>query len=167
MNQCFLILYTNSSGLSGTRSAIYYPITELVTNIFEHSKDDTGFILGQYYPKKEYLDICIVDTGRGLAQAYKDEEDLILTDSQAIEEVLKGRSTKPEADRGYGVWTSKKVVCEGLGGSFIILSGESALVSSQSGEKLVSLPDFYWQGVMVAYRIPKPKGGVDISGFLE
>jgi len=161
------LMYRILGSVSGAQNAVYYPIAELVTNIFEHSKDDVGFIFGQYYPKKEYLDICIADTGRGLAQAYKDETGLELTDGQAIEEVLKGHSTKSQQERGYGIRTSKKVVCEGLDGNFIIASGASALVASQSSEKLVSLPDFYWHGVIVAYRIPKPKGGIDISGFLE
>lgn len=161
------LTYRLLGSIPGAQNAVYYPIAELVTNIFEHSKNDVGFIFGQYYPKKEYLDICIVDTGRGLAQAYKDETELDLSDGQAIEEVLKGHSTKSQQERGYGIRTSKRVVCEGLGGNFIIVSGTSALVSSQSSEKLVALPDFYWQGVIVAYRIPKPKGGIDISGFLE
>lgn len=161
------LIYRLLGSVPGAQNAIYYPITELVTNIFEHSKDNLGFIFGQYYPKKEYLDICIVDMGRGLSQAYKDETDLTLTDSQAIEEVLIGHSTKPQQGRGYGIHTSKKVVCEGLGGDFILLSGATALISSQSSEKLVSLPYFYWQGVVVAYRIPKPKGGIDINGYLE
>jgi len=161
------LIYQLLGSIPGAQNAIYYPIAELVTNIFEHSRDEVGFIFGQYYPKKEYLDICIVDMGRGLAQAYKDEMNLTVSDGQAIEEVLKGQSTKTLQERGYGIRTSKKVVCEGLNGEFVILSGTTALISSQSSEKLVSLPNFYWQGVVVSCRIPKPKGGIDISGYLE
>ena len=161
------LIYQLLGSIPGAQNAIYYPIAELVTNIFEHSRDYVGFIFGQYYPKKEYLDICIVDMGRGLAQAYKDEMNLTVSDGQAIEEVLKGQSTKTLQERGYGIRTSKKVVCEGLNGEFVILSGTTALISSQSSEKLVSLPNFYWQGVVVSCRIPKPKGGIDISVYLE
>ena len=82
-------------------------------------------------------------------------------------EVLKGHSTKPSVERGYGVRTSKKVVCECLGGEFVLLSGSSALVASGKDQKIVDLPGFYWQGVVVAYRIPKPLGSVDISPYLE
>jgi hypothetical protein len=161
------LVYKLLGSIPGVKNAVYYPIAELVTNIFEHSKDNVGFVFGQYYPNKEYLDICIVDTGRGLAQAYKDEMNLELTDGESIEEVLKGHSTKSQVERGYGVRTSKKVVCQALGGQFVIVSGSAALVSSEMSEKLVSLTDFYWQGVIVAYRIPKPKGEIDISHFLE
>jgi hypothetical protein len=161
------LVYKLLGSIPGAKNALYYPIAELVTNIFEHSKDTVGFVFGQYYPSKEYLDICIVDTGRGLARAYKDEMNLDFTDGESIEEVLKGHSTKSQVERGYGIRTSKKVVCQGLGGQFVIVSGSAALVSTETSEKLVSLPDFYWQGVIVAYRIPTPKGEIDISRFLE
>ncbi|MFA6304383.1 MAG: hypothetical protein WCV73_02415 [Patescibacteria group bacterium] len=151
----------------GARSAIYYPIEELVGNIFEHSKKEEGFIFGQYYPKKEYLDICIVDRGRGLKGSYKEEQNIIITDAEAINRVMSGHSVKSDIERGYGVRTSKRVVCEGLGGSFILLSGSVALISSQNQDKIVELPNFYWQGVIVAYRIPKPIKSFDISKYVE
>lgn len=153
--------------VAGAQSAIYHPITELVTNIFEHSKQDKGFIFGQYFKNRQFLDICIVDCGRGLASAYKQEMNLELTDQEAIIEVMQGNSTKPGRDRGYGVRSSKRVVCEGLGGEFILLSGGATLFSAQKRERIVSLPQFYWQGVIVAYRIPKPSGPIDIYPFLE
>jgi hypothetical protein len=146
---------------------VHYPITELVTNIFDHSQQDKGFIFGQFYPKKNYLDICIVDCGRGLAKTYEEAKGVKFTDSEAIVEVLKGHSTKPSIERGYGVRTSKQVVCDCLGGEFILFSGSAALVADKNGRKIVSLPDFYWQGVVAAYRIPKPTGSIDITPYLE
>jgi len=151
----------------GFINAIYYPITELVGNIFEHSKKEEGFIFGQYYPNKEYLDICIVDRGRGLSSSYKEEQGFDFTDEKAIRMVMGGYSVKSDVERGYGVWTSKRVVCEGLRGSFILLSGSAALISDQGRDKIVELPNFYWQGVIVAYRIPKPTNLFDISEYVE
>ena len=153
--------------IQGIRNAIFYPVLELAGNIFEHSKTVKGFIFGQYFPKKNYLDICIVDQGRGLASAYLEEKDLKLSDDAALEEVMKGHSTKPDKERGYGVRTSKRVVCEGLGGEFLLLSGSAALISAKSKEKIMSLPNFYWQGVVIAYRIPRPTMPIDISPYLE
>lgn len=161
------LVYKSLGSMKGANNAVYYPISELVGNIFEHSRKDTGFIFGQYYPKKEYLDICIVDCGRGLKQAYIDEQKKNFDHGQAIEEVLKGNSTKPDKERGYGVRTSKRVVCEALGGEFVLISGDSALISSKFDQQLVSLPGFNWQGVIIAYRIPKPTGPVDIGQYLE
>lgn len=157
----------DKSGVEGIGNVIYYPISELVANIFDHSKDDKGFVFGQFYQKLNFLDICIVDRGRGLATAYKQEKNLDLSDEAAIIEAVKGNSTKPDKERGYGVRTSKRVVCEALGGEFIIVSGSNALVSSGKRERIVSLPGFSWQGVIIAYRIPAPKHPIDISPYLE
>lgn len=62
----------------------------------------------------------------------------------------------------------KKIICEVLnGGGFILMSGSAGLVVQGQKDRLVSFPKFYWQGVIVAYRIPKPAGPLDISPFLE
>lgn len=162
-----MMIYGVLGSVPGAQNAVHYPITELVTNIFDHSQQDKGFIFGQFYPQKNYLDICIVDCGRGLAKTYEDEKKLKFSDANSIIEVLRGHSTKPSVERGYGVHTSKEVVCKGLGGEFILLSGSSALVASDKNQKVVDLPGFYWQGVIIAYRIPKPSGPIDISPYLE
>ncbi len=160
-------IYETLGNIPGAQNAVCYPIAELVTNIFEHSKKDTGFIFGQFYPNKNYLDICIVDCGRGFAGAYKEEKNLKLSDIDAITEVMKGNSVKSDRERGYGVWTSKKIICDVLNGGFIMISGAAGLVSENKKERLVFFPNFYWQGVIIAYRIPKPTGPLDISYFLE
>jgi len=160
-------IYETLGNVSGARSAVWYSISELITNIFEHSKKDSGFIFVQLYPQKGYLDICIVDCGRGFAKTYEEEKGLKLSDEDAISEVMKGNSVKKDTDRGYGVRTSKDVVCKALkGGGFILISGSCALVSIGEREKLASLPNFYWQGVIIAYRIPKPTGSVDYLRYV-
>jgi anti-sigma regulatory factor (Ser/Thr protein kinase) len=161
-------IYETLGSISGAQNAICYPIAELVTNIFEHSKKNLGFIFAQFYPKKNYLDVCIVDCGRGFARTYKEEKGLNLTDEKALVEAMKGNSVKRDKERGYGIRTSKDVVCNALkGGGFILISGSCALVSVKQKEKLVSLPDFYWKGSIIAYRIPKPTEPIDIYRYLE
>jgi len=160
-------IYKTLGNVSGARSAVWYPMSELITNIFEHSKEDSGFIFVQFYPQKRYLDICIVDCGRGFAKTYEEEKKLKFSDEDAILEVIKGNSVKKDTSRGYGVRTSKDVVRKALkGGGFIMISGSCALISVGKKEKLVSLPNFYWQGVIIAYRIPKPTGAVDYLKYM-
>ena len=50
-----MMIYNVLGSVAGAQNAVYYPITELLTNIFDHSKQDKGFIFGQFYPKKNYL----------------------------------------------------------------------------------------------------------------
>lgn len=168
LESAFLQLLFNVIGhIPGSQNAIYYPISELTTNIFDHSQSDTGWLLAQWYPNKKFLDLCIVDHGRGLAATYKEELGLTLTDEDAIRQALQGVSTKKEKERGYGVRTSKKVVCEALGGSFTLISGSAALLVEQRTEKMVRLPQFNWPGVIIGYRIPQPSGPIDITPYLE
>ncbi|MFH1537106.1 MAG: hypothetical protein ABID45_03900 [Patescibacteria group bacterium] len=151
----------------GMKNAVFYPITELVGNIFEHSKQNKGFLFGQYYPRKKYLDICIVDCGRGLAGAYKEEKKLHFSDKKAIKQAMKGNSTKPYKDRGYGLHTSRDIICRVINGDFIMISGSAALISSSKREILVNLPRFHWQGTIIAFRIPKTTKAIDIYPYLE
>lgn len=168
LESAFLQLLTNVIGnIPGSQNAIYYPISELTTNIFDHSKSDTGWILAQWYPNKKFLDLCIVDRGRGLATTYQQELSLTLTDEEAIHKALQGVSTKKEKERGYGVRTSKNVVCKALGGNFTLISGNAAFLVEQHNEKIVRLPQFNWPGVIISYRIPQPSGPIDITPYLE
>lgn len=160
-------IYKTLGNVPGARSAVWYPISELITNIFDHSKEDSGFIFVQFYPSKEYLDICIVDCGRGFVKTYKEEKGLEFSDENAILQVMEGHSVKKDPDRGFGVRTSKNMVCKALkGGGFIIISGSCALISVGKEEKLVSLPNFHWQGVIISYRIPKPTGPIDYLKYV-
>lgn len=147
--------------------AIHYPISELVTNIFDHSQSEQGWIFAQWYPAKGFLDVCIVDRGRGLATTYKEEMGVSLRDEDALRRALRGVSTKETRGRGFGLRTSKDVVCKAFGGSFVFLSGGAAIISERQTDRIARLPGFSWQGVIVAYRVPKPAGLVDIYRYLE
>jgi hypothetical protein len=126
---CFLnLIYKTIGDIPGTKDAIFYPILELVNNIFEHSRKDYGFIFGQIYHQKKYLDLCILDRGRGLTQSYEQEKDIKISHREAIARAMSGDSTKGK-ERGYGLKTSKKTVCEGFKGEFLILSGDACLFS--------------------------------------
>lgn len=168
LESAFLKLLSNTvDDLPDFRNALYYPILELTTNIFDHSQSDTGWVVAQWYPNKNFLDLCIVDRGRGLAATYQQEMGLTLTDDEAIRKALQGVSTKKEKERGYGVRTSKNVVCKALGGSFTLISGNAAYLAEQGNERLVRLPGFNWPGVIISYRIPKPTSPIDITPYLE
>jgi len=76
------------------KNAISYPVTELVDNIFEHSKANEGYVFAQHYAQKKFVDLCIVDRGRGISASYKEEKNLEFNDGEAIEKALEGLSVK-------------------------------------------------------------------------
>ena len=151
----------------GVKDGIAYPISELVDNIFDHSKVNEGWVFAQHYPTKGYVDLCIVDRGRGIANSYKEEKNMLVDDKSAIKMALQGESTKPEKSRGFGIISSKCIVCDCLDGEFVLISGSAALYSSKQHEAIYILNDFYLKGVIVSFRICEPNGPINIYKCLE
>jgi len=54
-----------------------------------------------------------------------------------------------------------------LGGGFVLLSGSAVFISSGKREMIAQLDNFYWQGVVIAYRMPKPEKPIDIHEFID
>ena len=137
-----------------------YFISELVDNITEHSRSERGYIFAQAYPKKGYLDLCISDCGISILGSYKQSVKYseIDSDIEAMKAANKRISAKnyPEAEnRGYGIYTSKRALIEGLNGSFLMVSGNAVYLKNQLNDRLLSFPEYLrLNGTVVALRIP-------------
>lgn len=151
---------------AGLKGAFYYPVFELVNNIFEHSKKNSGLIYAQHLETTDYLEICIADTGRGIKQAYADELNLNLDYETALAYAMAGKSTK-SSDRGFGLHTSKNLICRGLDGEFMIISGQAVHAAKGKKETIPVVPGFNWQGTLIYYKFPRPKAPIDITLYLE
>lgn len=141
------------------KTAISYMTDELLSNIVHHAAEDNGYILAQNYPTKGYIDICIADIGRTLLQSYETFENnkhQVENHKNALKAALSGKSTKGQIDRGYGISTSTKMLCEGLNGSFFMFSGNSfASINAQQKDIIeIEIPGISWQGVLIFLRIP-------------
>ena len=55
----------------GSVSALNLAIDEIISNIEDHSEAEFGWINAQFYPAKEYLDVCMLDSGITIAGKYK------------------------------------------------------------------------------------------------
>lgn len=140
-------------------SGIKYMLGEIADNISEHSKSAFGYILAQCYPTSKYIDICIGDTGITLLGSYADAPDCeIASDGEAMRAANSGISTKnlPDAEnRGYGISTTRKMLVEGLGGQYMMVSGDTVYVNTRAGSGYFELPDgIRFEGTIVALRIP-------------
>jgi anti-sigma regulatory factor (Ser/Thr protein kinase) len=135
-------------------SAIAYLLSELTDNIVEHSNTERGWISFQYYKQKGFLDLCIADSGVGLLESYKKyqgEKDFshITTHVQAVDNAIKGNSTKHLNERGFGIHTSREMLVSGLGGTFVMFSGNAILINY----KLIDFKCNY-EGTLAMMRIP-------------
>lgn len=135
-------------------TAFSYLISELTDNIVDHSNAKYGWLSFQYYRSKGYLDLCIADSGIGLLKSYQEyegEKDYThITDHlSALDNVIKGESTKHLKERGYGVHTSREILVKGLNGIFIMLTGNALLANYN----LVDIKANY-DGTLAMLRIP-------------
>ena len=153
------IIIRQSGIAKNVAAGIKYMLGECVDNIIEHANSERGYIVAQSYPDKGYIDICIADNGMTLLGSYRTLADNeIESDLEAIQAANRGISTKnlPNAEnRGYGIITSKKMLVEGLDGSFIMMSGNALHLYNAQNKKFIETPaDIRWNGTIVALRIP-------------
>jgi hypothetical protein len=166
-------LMVRQCGLSGQMlMAVKYLISELVGNISYHADHGTGFLFAQYYPNGNYLDIAIADTGQGLMGSYRNStrHQVPGSDAEALRMALEGRSTKDQAvSRGYGIRTSRRMLVEGLGGSFFFWSGDAMLLNNATRDNIYELKDgTRFPGCYLALRVPTiADQAFKVMGFVE
>jgi len=157
---------------SNVAIGLKYMIEETLDNITEHSGSDRGFIFAQAFPNKGYLDLCIADRGVSLLGSYQRISGIeIASDLEAIKAANRGFSSKnrPDAEnRGYGIYTSKRMLTEGLGGQYLLLSGGSFYFKTPEFDSFYSLPDgLRWNGTIVALRIPYNVDKFNYINYIE
>lgn len=157
---------------SNVAIGLKYMIEETLDNITEHSDSDRGFIFSQAYPNKGYLDLCIADRGVSLLGSYQRiSGNEITSDLEAIKAANRGFSSKnlPEAEnRGYGIYTSKKMLIDGLGGQYFLLSGSCFYLKTPGFDSFYSLPDgLRWDGTIVAFRMPYKEHNFSYINYIE
>lgn len=157
-------------------SSLSYLISELFDNIYEHSQSKNGYVFSQYLEREGYIDLCIADTGITIFNSYKNanlyQEDIGGSEVEALMLANEGYSTKnrPEAEnRGYGITTSKRMLVEGMKGSFFMLSGGAFHRYENGTNDYIDLAgQFYWRGTIILLRIPvKMPEGFNYIDYLE
>lgn len=144
------------------RDPLSYLISELVCNIQQHSESKYGYIYTQYLKGDNSLNICIADNGITIFGSYVKNGryiDMInFSEANAIRLANEGYSTKnlPDAEnRGYGISSSKRMIVDGLGGDFFMLSGGAFHRHDRYGSSYIDLPEsISWDGTIILIRIP-------------
>ena len=108
------------------------------------------------------IDIAIADFGITIYGSYvaaqKHLDKLGDSDAEALNLAQNGYSVKnlPDTEnRGYGISSNMRMVVEGLGGEFAVLSGNALLLYSKDTKKILSLPpEIDFKGTMLIVRFP-------------
>ena len=150
---------------------------ELVDNISDHSGADTAFIYSQYMANEGNVYLFIADKGRSIYTSFATDEryssELTPLESSALRLALNGKSTKnrPENEnRGYGISKTRRIIVDGLGGGFFILSGGTFFRHERaSDDTIIDLPeDVRWDGTVILLKIPTDiPAGFNIYDYIE
>ena len=155
------------------RQALKYIIGEAVDNIVEHAHSEVGYIVAQSYKYQGYTDICIADVGNTLKGSYQNNPRTaeILSDIEAIQAAVSGISAKnlPDAEnRGYGFRTSINMLTKGLGGEYLLVSGDSAFAANKNLGQSLTIPyGIRFEGTIVAFRIPHRENKFYYLNYVE
>lgn len=136
-----------------------YLLDEAINNIVDHSKEKRGFIFAQSYPSRNFIDICIADTGITILGAYQEKNGKdVNTDKRAIILAANGNSTKDRPgneSRGFGIRTSKEMLVDGLKGKYLLLSGGAFVIKTIDKEEVVEVPpELFFKGTILMLRVP-------------
>jgi hypothetical protein len=142
--------------ICGGEMPFKHVITELVTNIYEHSCFTMANVMAQRYRNKGFVELCFFDNGVTIYGNYKrhgyDYQPL-----EAIKFALKGKSTKGGTERGFGLSTSMRMFVEGLSGEFMIVSGAAGIYLTTAHKLGFNLRDeHHLQGTLVSVKVPYP-----------
>lgn len=156
------IIERQSKASSKIKTPLSYFLGELICNITQHSKGRFGYVFSQYLSKEKCINICIADDGITVYGSYvRTQKYLQLignSEAEALKMANEGYSTKdlPESEsRGYGISSSKRMLVEGLGGSFFMLSGGAFHRHDVAGSVYIGLPkSINWNGTIILMKIP-------------
>ena len=78
-----------------------------------------------------------------------------LTSYKAANRGISSKNLPYAENRGYGIQTSKRMLVEGLGGQYLMISGSCFYLRSAGIDNVYSMPEgLRWNGTVVALRIP-------------
>lgn len=165
-------LQDDGKGLGG-QSVFAYLIGELIDNIYEHSQFSNAMVMAQRYARKGFVEVTFYDDGITIAGSLRRAGLNYLTDIDAIKDALRGKSSKKDTERGYGLDTNVRMCTDinGLGGKALIVSGCGAFEYGQekSDQRLYNLQEnpYSLRGTLISFRIPYPAKEVDLYAFTQ
>ena len=173
-----LLMNTVISHLNTDKSVadmINFAFGEMVDNVINHSgAPDTGIACAQYYKTRKYVDVCIVDCGKGIPSSMSSNPSYgELSNTQLLEKAFERETGEwfgvpsfgtEHVSGGMGLYLSARIM-KTIGGIIWVVSHDSAIEISKDATKGIS--NMYYPGTAIVMRFPDasdPITGNDIFG---
>lgn len=144
-----------------------YMVGELAANVEDHSEFTHATVASQYYFKKKFVDMGMIDNGITIPALFRKKNIPFETDAEAIDKAIHGVSTKTDDGRGRGLTFVKRVVNEGLKGQLLMISRNGAVVHDGENRKLYKLAKLKLRGTVVYSRFEMPKTKIKWGDYVE
>jgi hypothetical protein len=163
----------SSKGLDGKNvQAIKYVTSELIANIFEHSKCNSSAFMAEAYKRSGFVEVAFFDNGITIPGSFADA-GIRRTDQECIKESVTGTSTKPEGGRGHGLPSTISIL-KAINCDILIVSRNAALYINGTNKYLkediiYELDDLSkLEGTLVSFQAYFPTKTVNIfeGGYL-
>jgi hypothetical protein len=137
---------------------LQYLISEMMDNVISHSNSSVGgFVTAQYYPRKNKVQVVIIDKGVGFLKTLENkyplsnEQEAI---SKAIEKEVSGSNvfapyTNVPKHAGLGLFFLSRIIQE-TNGSLMIVSNNTMYKSNTDSFKVL---ETIFQGTLIAFEI--------------
>ncbi len=151
----------------GSQNAFSYFIGELIDNIYEHSKFSSAYIMAQKYKHRNFTEIGIIDNGISIPGSYE-SKGYNFNDIEALEQALKGLSTKDYYERGYGLRTSLDILIKGFEAECLIISRGGGLILNKNNSSYIKLEENHiFKGTLISTRLYNINREVNVYEYVE
>ncbi len=151
----------------GGLNAFGYLCGELTDNIYQHSEFTNALFMAQRYSEKKFVEMCFLDDGITIPGGFEKHGKAAENHMDALYQALRGESTKPGGERGKGLPTSLKLVRDGLGGDFMIISGKVGFCLENQKQNWYGLPpELEFNGTLISVRVPFLKHEIVINQYI-
>lgn len=147
---------------------ILYVFNELVSNVLDHSSlkrenPSSCYIYTKEYPNLNLLDISIMDNGLSIPGNFERHGIEFTDDCDAISKAVNQVSTQRSPydsirySRGFGLWSTLKLVIEGNSGNVLIVSRKGCLnILDKDNYKYYNLNNSnIFKGTLISLRLKK------------
>ncbi|MHC0038595.1 ATP-binding protein [Pseudoneobacillus sp. C159] len=151
-------ILTNHGMKSRDANKITRIVTELVSNILDHSKGN-GYTAIQYYPSHDKVQIAIGDNGMGIVNALKptvleQKNNKPITDLEVIQHAFEWRtSSKEETERGIGLFDTRSLAFENVKRTSFFLKTHKEIYHITNEKILVMDSSEYFPGTYISLEI--------------
>jgi hypothetical protein len=159
---------------SNLKKYIKYIISELINNTVDYAQSNTDIVCcAQLFPKKEIMEIAIVDTGIGFKNSLSKKYPTIKDERSALEKAIKKGvsgslntiiSNGVQKNAGFGLFTISSMIKK-FGSRMIMISYNGMLELSKNSENSLFL-EKYWPGSIIIISLT-PNIVIDLTHFLK